>query len=526
MGFATGLATGLATSIDRELRKGMDRAEKIIDQSAEYHLKRKEESRQAQLAERKEIKESIALLGGLVGGDVDKAAQLYRAAGGSKAGAEDLYKKLAANRDAGVDIGSLVSFAERKGDPKDLENYISTFATSKPYQGTPATVGATNTGLYGALFEPDLTKKVEDRVAGFTPDEAAPAAVTDLTAARIDLTKGIGAEDRAEVLKERERAAGRFDLETKRYDLDVDRLELSQDQFSFQKDEAAKAADRALKADAREEDRLNLAKQTQQFNERMALRNADRSDLAIRIDAANLKMREQQFEQDFEKGKIELDLLRTKLAKENKPVTYESLEKFRDSLKEREIEARGAGKIEEADALQEKVNNAQAAIVAYASEVAQAEDTDTGPDGLKLSSISPSTYLNSTMKANEKLSKYITQDIDGTISYKLEGANPLEVARGLQEVADEMRMSAERMFPNDEVKRNAFLAAVIPHQNQANAILDSYAINLKDLKAFYDSPEEVLKAFKIGAISMPTTMEFKFGDEIYPIETKNKAPRE
>jgi len=208
MSFFEGILTGAATSIDTQLKKDMERTQERAEGMAQYRVTRRRAEIERQDKEKREVSDVLNKLAGLVGGDVDKAAQLYVSGGKSVTGANALYDELKKNADAGKDISTAITFAEARSEPGQMTDYVSRFIT--PISTLPPIKGEIKgAGLYGAMFKPDLAKSVMAQV-----DEEAPISPvqqftdrTAPTAAKIDRTGFLAAEEYAETVAQRGRAA-------------------------------------------------------------------------------------------------------------------------------------------------------------------------------------------------------------------------------------------------------------------------------------------------------------------------------
>ena len=210
MSFFQGLITGAATSIDTQLKKDMERTQERAEGMAQYRVTRRRAEIERQDKEKREVSDVLNKLAGLVGGDVDKAAQLYISGGKSVAGGTALYDELKKNADAGKDISTAITFAEPRAKPGQLTEYVSQFIT--PITALPAMEGEMKgSGLYGAMFKPDLAKTVMQQV-----EEEAPLPASEKflegdgpSAAKIDRTGFLAAEEYKETVAQRERGAAK-----------------------------------------------------------------------------------------------------------------------------------------------------------------------------------------------------------------------------------------------------------------------------------------------------------------------------
>ena len=237
MGFLSGLVTGAAQSIDAQLKKDIERSQERAEGMAQYRVTRRRAEIERQEKEKREIADVMNNLASLVDGDIDKAAQLYVSGGKNVAGATSLYNELKKNADAGKDISTALTFAESRAEPGQLTDYVSQFVT--PIAALPVMEGEMKaSGLYGALFKPDMSKQVMREVEEAAPLPEAPDVAMDITGAQIDRTGLMAAEEYKETQRTRERAEGT-------YGMSVARHETAQAQATQSMEIAAKAEARA-----------------------------------------------------------------------------------------------------------------------------------------------------------------------------------------------------------------------------------------------------------------------------------------
>lgn len=217
MGFLSGLVTGAAQSIDAQLKKDIERSQERAEGMAQYRITRRRTEIERQEKEKREIADVMNNLASLVDGDIDKAAQLYVSGGKNVAGATALYNELKKNADAGKDISTALTFAESRAEPGQLTDYVSQFVT--PIAGLPVMEGEMKaSGLYGALFKPDMGKQVMREVEEAAPLPAAPDVALDITGAQIDRTGLMAAEEYKETQAQRRRAEGTYDMSVQRHE--------------------------------------------------------------------------------------------------------------------------------------------------------------------------------------------------------------------------------------------------------------------------------------------------------------------
>ena len=99
MSFFTGLVTGLAKSVDDNLKKDMQRTQDRIDGMAQYRVTRRRAKLEQQDKEKAELRDVLLNLSSLVDGNIDQAAQLYKAGGGTISAVSYTHLTLPTNRE-------------------------------------------------------------------------------------------------------------------------------------------------------------------------------------------------------------------------------------------------------------------------------------------------------------------------------------------------------------------------------------------------------------------------------------------
>jgi len=291
MSFLTGLITGAATSIDDQLKKDMERSQERAEGMAQYRITRRRAELERQEKEKRELKQTLGNLASLVDGDVDKAAQLYKAGGGNIAGANALFTELKKNADAGKDIKTAITFAEARAEPGQMTDYINQFIT--PISTLPPIEGVKGAGLYGAMFKPDMSARVQEQV-----DEAAPLPAQEATA---DMDVQMATIDRTGFLAAQQemREEKRFDVEMAKAGRDVTLDELNQkklNQAMRLADDAAALANSKFASDEEQRELDNARAEVEALQRQ--------SKLIQEAEAHVLSMRKTK--QDIEMSEIEL----------------------------------------------------------------------------------------------------------------------------------------------------------------------------------------------------------------------------
>jgi len=419
MAFLTGLVTGLASSVDDQLKKDMQRTQERIDGMAQYRVTRRRAALEAQEKEKKEIQDSINKLATLVGGDIDKAAQLYVSGGQTVDGANDLYKELKTNLDAGKNINSMLTFAD-VAEPGQVTDYLKQFVT--PVSTLPISEDeAPAAGLYGALFKPDTTKKVMRQVEEAAPLGDQTREVFDTKGATIDRTQMLAAEEYQDVVTGRTRETERFDMEKKSFATQQkaaqanirqadERLELARKQFDRDGDTLAWNKAKDMHAMTIADENLNLA---------VAREGRLAQESRLNQDLTKLSMREK-------------ELAIEKAEKAPEFADYEAMLVSADQ-ELAELRANAANRtLTDAEKARMKIVSATySAALKGLKAYETAKDTSTGTTGYqpKISSQTfDSIYNNEIKRQLEPIG--LVEDIEGVLKYKI-GGNELQYITGM-----------------------------------------------------------------------------------------------
>ena len=149
----------------------MERTQEGIDGMAEYRVTRRRAALERQDKEKDDLRDVLVNLASLVDGDIDKAAQLYKAGGGTIAGGKEFFKTLSASAQTleGFDIEKAVPFAtENVPQGLSVNDYVNNFV--KGISKLPVSDDEVpSTGLYGALFKPKVGEQISKIVESTAP---------------------------------------------------------------------------------------------------------------------------------------------------------------------------------------------------------------------------------------------------------------------------------------------------------------------------------------------------------------------
>tara|TARA_S200002703_G_scaffold39002_1_gene34179 strand:+ start:1018 stop:2601 length:1584 start_codon:yes stop_codon:yes gene_type:complete len=479
MTFLSGLVTGLATSVDDVLKKDMERTQERVDGMAQYRVTRRRAALEAQEKEKKEIQDSINKLASLVGGDVDKAAQLYVSGGQTVDGANDLYKELKTNADAGKDINAVLTFAD-VAETGQITDYLKQFVT--PISTLPVSKDeAPGAGLYGALFKPDTQKMVQRQVAEAAPIPDQTKRAMGITGATIDRSKMLAAEEYKDVVTGRERETKRFEMEIKSFDTQQKQAAASMRQADERLDLAKKEFERTGDNIAwnRAKDMHSMTIADEQLKLAVAREGRAAEEFLLSQDLTELGIREKR-------------LTIEKLERAPEYATYEAMLVASDQeLAKLEAKTtKGPEDLRRIEILQATMKRALDGINAY--EQAQETDEATGyiPEFSKQSL--DSIYNNEIKRQLEPVG--LIKDIEGEITYMIDGNEPQYIQKMSNAINNMQRRFAGA---SDSIGLNNFLAA---QQASLQETADTYKAKKLTTEGFtaksIDRSPNILQAVK------------------------------
>jgi hypothetical protein len=140
----------------------MQRTQDRIDGMAQYRITRRRAELERKDKEKEELRDTLTNLASLVGGDIDKAAQIYKGVGGTISSANEFFKVAqTSQRTMGkdFDISTAFDFAtDNAPQGMTISQYLDNFTTS--VKKLPVSDDEVpTTGLYGALFKSSRDKK-------------------------------------------------------------------------------------------------------------------------------------------------------------------------------------------------------------------------------------------------------------------------------------------------------------------------------------------------------------------------------
>lgn len=453
MGFLSGFITGAAESINEQLKNDMKRSQERAEGMAQYRITRRRAAIEAQEKEKKELKKTLNNLASLVGGDIDKAAELYVAAGQNLEGGNALYTELKKNADAGIDISSAITFATKRAKPGDITNYINKFVS--PITTMPLVEDETRaSGLMG-LFEKDMGKKIMREVDEAAPLPAVVPSDMEVGAAQIDRTGFLSAQEYAETLKERERA----ESEEQRAIKAEERAALG---FQTAEERAASAEERANKAEKRAAKKFASDMEIQEAEEARKDAEEARAVAKAARDAESFVLTKELTGLSIEEKKLEI----AKAKEHPEFTTYERMAVYADtqlaSLEAIPVNARTA---DDTAQIEEMTNLRDYALEGAAVYNAKTSDKNT----TVFSKQTRDSIINNEIKrVLQPLG--LVKDIEGELQYSLEG-NELEYMDGMSIAINNIRNRVEGIDDKEMIN------AIDAQDNTLRIFADKYIDN-------------------------------------------------
>jgi len=127
MSFASGFATGLAKSVDDQLKKDMLRTQARMDGMQQYRVTRKRADNERKAKEGDDLAELLNGYASFTNGDLDKAEQIFKYAGGNLNSGKEFLQTLKDNREVSKDfkIEDFATFHDRARDKNVTVNEIA-----------------------------------------------------------------------------------------------------------------------------------------------------------------------------------------------------------------------------------------------------------------------------------------------------------------------------------------------------------------------------------------------------------------
>ena len=193
--FAQGFIKGLAESVDERLKDDMDRTFKRADRAADYHIRRKAAEQERYDAEMRDVENLLKSFAAFTGGDLDKAAQLYKAGGGNVEDAKAFKTTLDTARNQlgdQFDINKAVTFAESQAGELGMADYLGNLVM-RPRDFVAASLpdsAAGGVGLFRA-FEPGqaIRRDIAEQVESAIPTSAKNFTEAEIGTATVDYGK-------------------------------------------------------------------------------------------------------------------------------------------------------------------------------------------------------------------------------------------------------------------------------------------------------------------------------------------------
>jgi len=192
--FSKGFITGLAESVDKQLKDDMDRTFERADRAADYHIRRAAAEQERYDAEMRDVEGLLKSFAGLVGGDLDKAAQLYNAGGGTVERASVFYDTLldAKTKMPDFDINTAIPFAESQAGEFGMADYLGNLV-SRPTEFAASQLPESTTGGVGMfrMFKPGaaISRDISEQVSQAIPTAPRDFQEMDIATPTVDYSK-------------------------------------------------------------------------------------------------------------------------------------------------------------------------------------------------------------------------------------------------------------------------------------------------------------------------------------------------
>jgi hypothetical protein len=192
--FSKGFITGLAESVDKQLKDDMDRTFERADRAADYHIRRAAAEQERYDAEMRDVEGLLKSFAGLVGGDLDKAAQLYNAGGGTVERASVFYDTLldAKKKMPDFDINTAIPFAESQAGEFGMADYLGNLV-NRPAAFAASQLPDSTTGGVGLfrMFEPGaaISRDISEQVSQAIPTTSRDFKEMDIATPTVDYSK-------------------------------------------------------------------------------------------------------------------------------------------------------------------------------------------------------------------------------------------------------------------------------------------------------------------------------------------------
>ena len=165
------IITGAAEAVDEQLKDDISRTKKLADDTAQYHIRRRQERSEQLDVDKQEVEDILEQFAGFVdesklSGDMNKydyAAQLMSSAGGNTEIAKEYLADLRESQKVGIDVKKLLNFSQAQTGGRGLKDYVNKFVR-RPSEiiDIPDDV-AGGFGLY-KLFKPQVGKDIRRQV--------------------------------------------------------------------------------------------------------------------------------------------------------------------------------------------------------------------------------------------------------------------------------------------------------------------------------------------------------------------------
>lgn len=132
MSFKWGFVKGFSETVDKSIQQSIKESKEGVRRAADFHVRRREAAQNKYEDQLEDAEKAINLFSGLTGGDVEKAAQLVRSAGGPQ-NSQAFFDQIKTAIGLGANPDDLLAgYATVEGAPRTSTQLANHFATLRP----------------------------------------------------------------------------------------------------------------------------------------------------------------------------------------------------------------------------------------------------------------------------------------------------------------------------------------------------------------------------------------------------------
>lgn len=162
---------GIAESVDESLQKSIEESNEFARQMKVRKIDRQDADYDIYQKDLREARKVMKDLAGLTGGDIDKAAQIFKL-GGSTSGAQkmvDLIREENLKKGKDFSLDGMIEFVQTETQGFGVEDYLTKLVRRPESLVKLPQERIGGVGLYEALFKPDYSKEIQRSVEAASP---------------------------------------------------------------------------------------------------------------------------------------------------------------------------------------------------------------------------------------------------------------------------------------------------------------------------------------------------------------------